>query len=741
MNFLSPAFLIGLPLLAVPVVIHLLSRRQQKKISWGAMRFLMQAATRKRRLWQLTDLLLLLLRTAAFLFFILALARPLLPSNWLGGAVPREVILVLDQSLSMTRKIGGASAFELQIQEANGLLDDLTGKDSIRVLLAGESPEWLTPEPLPVSAGTVRKLRAELDALQPTLGAADLLGAVREAVDLEAAKDKSARIIAVISDGQRFGWRMDERPVWAAVQTRLEQSALPTTVALQRLARDQAWSNLSVNRIETSRAFGAIDQSLAFTAMIQNHSPAASAPALLNWTVSGVSAGAATVPELAPGASTTLRLSHAFAAAGQFDVTCHLEASDDLPGDNEAHLLVEIYERLPILLVEDPASAEALENDAPFVLAALGSRRTGDKAAWRSVFEPTVIEPAALNNTDLSRFRCVILANLRTLEPASVQKLESFVQTGGGVWIALGSQADEQFFNDQMYRGGLGLAPLKLTSPIGDPNDREKFFSIRAASDSHPATALLADFQRLDLDRARVYRRHQFDPFSGKDVSILLQAQGGEPVAVERRFGRGRVLVQGIPLGVSWSTLPLCQAYVALLHEWLWYLSEPNLPRRNLPVGEAIVQSAGKAEWTADLTLPDQRKVELTSSGPSGGAQFRFPKTRLPGEYVLDAKTDGDARTTTRFYVQRNPQESELKPLADADAQQMAAIKGFQPTLDLEAIHSPALAEPPKHPLEGWLLIAIACVLLGETLLAGWTNHRRILRVKPATMEGWSRTA
>ena len=64
MNFLSPAFLIGLPLVAVPVVIHLLSRRQQKKISWGAMRFLMQAVTRKRRLWRLTDLLLLLLRTA-----------------------------------------------------------------------------------------------------------------------------------------------------------------------------------------------------------------------------------------------------------------------------------------------------------------------------------------------------------------------------------------------------------------------------------------------------------------------------------------------------------------------------------------------------------------------------------------------------------------------------------------------------------------------------------------------------
>ena len=42
MNFLSPAFLLALPLVAVPVVIHLLSRRQQKRIAWGAMRFLLQ---------------------------------------------------------------------------------------------------------------------------------------------------------------------------------------------------------------------------------------------------------------------------------------------------------------------------------------------------------------------------------------------------------------------------------------------------------------------------------------------------------------------------------------------------------------------------------------------------------------------------------------------------------------------------------------------------------------------------
>ncbi len=299
------------------------------------------------------------------------------------------------------------------------------------------------------------------------------------------------------------------------------------------------------------------------------------------------------------------------------------------------------------------------------------------------------------------------------------------------MWLALGPHTDDQVFNQQLYRGGLGLAPFKITSPVGDPNDREKFFTVRAASDAHPATILLSDFQRLDLDRARIYRRHRFDVSSGKDVSVLLQAQGSEPVVVERKLGRGRVIVQALPLGVSWSTLPLCQAYVAMLHEWMWYLSEPNLPRRNLAVGEALVETAPDRNGVAELVLPDARKIELPAGNTSSSSEYRYSGTRLPGEYTLHAK--GGA--ITKFHVQRNPQESDLKVFTEKDSQELAAMKEFQLNAGLNAVSAAGHMQVPKHPLEGMLLAALACVLLGEITLAGWTTHRRNLRVKPLTME------
>ena len=738
MNFLNPAFLIGLPLIAVPIVIHLLSRRQQKRISWGAMRFLKEAATRKRRLWRITDILLLLLRTAAFLFFICALARPLFPAAWLGESSPHEVIVVLDQSMSMSRKVGNSSLFDLQLEKTNEVLEKLHGRDSVRVLLAGESPEWLTPDAIEVNPAAMRKLRGQLDALKPTLGGADLISCVREAADLEAAQDKSARIILVFTDEQRFGWRMDDRALWEAVGARLHAAAIPSIVSVQFVSEVEApTNNVCVNRIESPRPFAALNQVLNLTAQVQNRGSETSAATLLAWQVGDESLGVNTIPELAPGAGTSVSVSYAFPSRGLSDVVCRLESKDALSADNEAHLLVQVYDRLPVLLVEESTTAEALETDSAFVLAALGVRKGGGgNADWRSVFEPTVIAPAALGTNDLSRFRAIILADVRSLENTVIEKLETYARAGGGVWIALGGHTDETFFNEHLYRGGLGLAPLKLTTPVGDPDDREKFFAVRASSETHPATALLSDSERLDLDRARLYRRHRFDPLSGKDVSVLMEVQHDDPVVVERKLERGRVLVQGIPLGISWSTLPLCQAYVAMVHEWLWYLAEPTLPKRNLRVGDTIVESANAAQGTAELVLPDNRTIELQAAESPVGSQFRHTATRLPGEYVLRTRSDKAGAFTAKFVVQRNPEESDLKSLSKEEVQQICAIKEFQIGTGLDGLRASERHEVPKHPLEGWLLTALAVVLLGEVLLAGWTTHRRNRHFQPVTMEG-----
>src|SRR5208282_3311710 len=112
-------FLLGLPLVAIPVLIHFFSRKQQNPIRWGAMEFLMASATPRRRFLRLRDLLLLLLRIAIVLAIVGALARPMISSSMIGSAGPRDVILIVDNSMSTARLIGGGSVFERELEEAD----------------------------------------------------------------------------------------------------------------------------------------------------------------------------------------------------------------------------------------------------------------------------------------------------------------------------------------------------------------------------------------------------------------------------------------------------------------------------------------------------------------------------------------------------------------------------------------------------------------------------------------------
>src|SRR5688572_25180637 len=145
MSFLSAAFLLALPLVAVPVAIHLYRGRQRDVILWGAMQFLAAAVTKGRRMERLEELLLMALRFAAVAALVLALARPMVRSSWLGNATDREVILVLDNSLSMSREAEGKSAAGNLQERALALVDSMSASDGMQVLLAS-GVEWATAE-------------------------------------------------------------------------------------------------------------------------------------------------------------------------------------------------------------------------------------------------------------------------------------------------------------------------------------------------------------------------------------------------------------------------------------------------------------------------------------------------------------------------------------------------------------------------------------------------------------------
>jgi hypothetical protein len=66
---------------------------------------------------------------------------------------------------------------------------------------------------------------------------------------------------------------------------------------------------------------------------------------------------------------------------------------------------------------------------------------------------------------------------------------------------------------------------------------------------------------------------------------------------------------------------------------------------------------------------------------------------------------------TTKFLVRRNPEESDLNALSEQDVQQLRSVEGFLVDAGADALEVRGKIEVPKHPLEGWLLGALAFAL------------------------------
>jgi len=80
MTILHPALLIGLALVAVPVILHLLMRAKPKKLVFPALRLLQNRKKSNSRRMRLRHLGLLLLRMAVLAALVFAVARPRVPS-------------------------------------------------------------------------------------------------------------------------------------------------------------------------------------------------------------------------------------------------------------------------------------------------------------------------------------------------------------------------------------------------------------------------------------------------------------------------------------------------------------------------------------------------------------------------------------------------------------------------------------------------------------------------------------
>ena len=190
-SFSLPWALGGLIAVAVPLVLHLVARREPPLVAFPAVRYLEDTARRHQRRFRLQHLLLLLVRMALIAVLVLAAAGPTMSGGIAGSHAPAALVLVVDNSLSSAAIIEGAPVLEQFRAPARRILARAGAADRVWLLTADGIPR----------TGELAMLREQIDQLAPAPLRLDLGKALQSAHSLLASTPLAGEII-VLTDLQ-----------------------------------------------------------------------------------------------------------------------------------------------------------------------------------------------------------------------------------------------------------------------------------------------------------------------------------------------------------------------------------------------------------------------------------------------------------------------------------------------------------------------------------------------------------
>ncbi len=716
---LNLLMLVGLAAVALPVIVHLISRRKFDVVQWGAMQFLELGRKTRRRI-RIEELLLLLLRMGLLVLLVLALARP-----WgqggvfasFGSSTNRDVVLVIDGSYSMGWEGRAVTPYAAAVQWAHELLEGLHGSDTVMVLDARDQVHNITDAP----TSHFDDVRRALDDLPEPSGTSNLAVAAGEAVKVLSRTSNVARDVVILTDRQSLPWQLDDATAWSRFDDLCDQPSVRPNVWVVDVTDGESdeRGNFAVGRVELSRELSVPGFPIRIRTTIEQ-SEGVATRRRVSLEVNGQPLEEKTVTINVPaGGTVPVEFEHPFAAVGSYVVAVVLE-SDNLPGDNRGEAAVVVESGVPVLLVDGDPQRDPVRSETFFARSALSA--SGNDSPWVVAETITADE---LDADAIGGHSVVVLANVARLSAAQVGALKDFVSRGGGLAIAPGDRVESEFYNGELFEDGGGLLPAQL----GDVKREEDYVLKPVNLESQSLTASwMGRFKTgagIDLLDARFARWWQLAPATApadrdagapSDASVGAAFETTDPFLVWRNFGSGTVVQLAVPLDADWGTLPSKNDYVPFLHELVFWLAGSS-SGRNLDVGMAIQLPLRAGSVIEDWRVVDPNGAdhELDPAGDELRPQMSCSETTFPGIYqVIDAV---NPERPEFFVVNSDRSESDLTPLDEIDRQQLSENDRLAFVATAAEFQAAAAQDASRTELWWLLMLVVLGLLVSEVVM------------------------
>jgi hypothetical protein len=680
MSFLTPAFLIGISALAIPVLIHLIQRERKRVVVFPSLMFLRRIPYQSVRRRSIRHWLLLSVRALALLMLIAAFARPFFQQGALAARATggtREMVVLLDQSASM----GYGDRWQQARAAAHKAIDSLSGDDRATLVLFSRNAEEN------VRATTDRlRLNQAVDVAKVTSGATRFGPALKLAQSILGQSAQKVREVVVISDFQKTGW------------TGAEEIHLPEGTTLTPVSvAGQPSANVSVPSVNFARASFSGQERITVTAGIVNRGDAPITGLTTTLDIDGHQIESKPVNV---GGNSSTSVSFAPFTLADSNVRGIVKAgTDPLPQDNTFNFVLTPGRPLSVLVVAPREETGDRSDPSLYLSKALS---IGTPPPFQAeVTSPVRMAPASLDK------RAVLVLNDTPFPPALAGgALKKFVEQGGGVLVVLGEHST-------WPQNDAALLPGTLGGTVDRPDGRGG--ALGFLDYSHQVFEVFKAPRSGDPSSARVFRYRLLT--ATPTSRVLAKFDDGAVAAAEQRTGLGRVIAWNITVDDSWSDLPRRAVFLPLVHQLLRYLGRYEEPAAWRTVGQVLDLTSGSIlvgtrRDRVALTPSSKRVTLATGSGPE------FLELDEQGFYEL--RSTGAKETHPPVVaVDIDPAESDLSPMdvgeftaaviGRAGPQTSAAATAEQVTpQDLER----------KQALWWYLLLGGVLLLATETILS-----------------------
>jgi hypothetical protein len=656
MTFLNWIMLLGLAGVSIPIVIHLLNRRRARRVEWGAMRFLLEAMASQNRRIFLEELVLLVLRCLLIALLVLAMARPFLPSRaqvpwalvlvaalgavilgvlaagawsyrrqrkWLLGSgivlalvsvglifgerwmqnrrwAPRvdarDIVLVIDASGSMALDVDGRSNFDRAVSEARALVEAASGSDALAVVITAARPKALLEAP----TADHEKIHALLDDLEAPLGGSlDVTEALWRAGDILAAGKNPGKRLVLITDGQNRGWQLSAEGKWRVLAQRLGSLGAESRLVVRPLSLPEVYNNLTVSDIRASRDVVGTDRPVQIEIELTNTGTAALTGQGVELFIDGQLVRRRPAQRIEPGAKGVLQISHHFTQPGRHVLEATVRVDDDLPGDDTRRRLLDVEDRLKVLVIDGTAGPESAGANIAQAL----SPQLGPEApeTHDMLIDTEVVAAADIESIQsFEPYSAIILADVPRLPEGPASRLLETVARGTGLLIAPGERAllgdsdparPSTFYNDWRDPAGRSVLPGRLAgwewSPESPPQPDAAGFR----------SGVLAKLRRggSGVHRWLMTGYWRLEPASGDpDEAVVGRLSTGEPLLMRRRYGEGSIMLLATAPQRPETNLASLACFPVLMHEAVYTLADAQASRANLSAGARLVMDLSR---------------------------------------------------------------------------------------------------------------------------------------------------